>query len=815
MKSVFTIASLVTLGSLAMLGSNHHNVVDASSLAPFAMVGHSVVDASPLANLDKRQQGSVTTGEAWCAVFVKACAQASAQVCGANSQVLSPCNVTFTNGVCTGASDVGCGCTPAGGSIKSALKIAMESTFAATNGACSDLTWTAAPAPTSTTGGASPPTSTSASAPVATSPPVKNGASKSMMSQSTVAFTAAIALGLSCLSHVHPKGSLDSLQLDGRVGPGVAIGMGMRMSHKANSVENLIVMGVADSIACGVLLYIAFVTVLGGDILYSERFRTESRTSNASYLVAVWLFGLWQSIFSAEIQRFVRFANLNESQTWAVLDRAHRICHLEIDIEDAGLFLMGDDPDGGRHPAPDCRNLRTLSCVDFGYFPQETMDTNQWGMVTGASKHKIDPRANALCLLGRNPKLETLRVEYNRQYQYGTRHFTPTVLDALSSHQHLRRFVLRLNEAVVSELFIKDLLLCLPPQLQDLEIGMHVQLGSLPLTSQHDITGSGESCLNAGCRGYHSSPERFDDYYWPMEDDDEREDLTGLIPTLLRRSGPSLVRLSVLSSLNITMPVTFAVKVLEECPNLKEFAALPYNGRSFPLGGFLGSPVSKTWSCTGLESLELSVHPFVSLKTDKDDGMNPTKQIVLYLDQIHRFYSKIKMDTPLLQSLRLHWDLDWYCQPLTELSLEEALELLNRDRDGKLRPTDETLTLKDVQGFLGLPWQTEKEILTEHLRQESLELPWIPLPRTGGVGVEQYQLYYPGFLDTGRTRAEPQWTCRDFNCPCFYENYKYDYEDFWDKVVLGPWYRDKKKLFKTHRTLHSRHSLRARRKSYR
>ncbi|KAG0049331.1 high-affinity Zn(2+) transporter zrt1 [Gryganskiella cystojenkinii] len=79
---------------------------------------------------------------------------------------------------------------------------------------------------------------------------------------------------------------------------GVAIGMGMRTSYKANSVESLIVMGVADSIACGVLLYTAFVTLLGGDILYSERFRTESRASKASYLVAVWLGALSMAVIA-------------------------------------------------------------------------------------------------------------------------------------------------------------------------------------------------------------------------------------------------------------------------------------------------------------------------------------------------------------------------------------------------------------------------------------------------------------------------------------------------------------------------------------
>ncbi|KAG0089136.1 hypothetical protein BGZ93_010010 [Podila epicladia] len=79
---------------------------------------------------------------------------------------------------------------------------------------------------------------------------------------------------------------------------GVAIGMGMRTSYKANSVENLIVMGVCDSIACGVLLYTAYVTLLGGDILYSERFRAETRASKACYLIAVWLGALAMAVLA-------------------------------------------------------------------------------------------------------------------------------------------------------------------------------------------------------------------------------------------------------------------------------------------------------------------------------------------------------------------------------------------------------------------------------------------------------------------------------------------------------------------------------------
>ncbi|KAF9124137.1 high-affinity Zn(2+) transporter zrt1 [Mortierella sp. 14UC] len=79
---------------------------------------------------------------------------------------------------------------------------------------------------------------------------------------------------------------------------GVAIGMGMRSGYRANSVENLIITGVCNSIACGVLLYTAFVTLLGGDILYSERFRAESRHHKASYLVAVWLGAISMAIIA-------------------------------------------------------------------------------------------------------------------------------------------------------------------------------------------------------------------------------------------------------------------------------------------------------------------------------------------------------------------------------------------------------------------------------------------------------------------------------------------------------------------------------------
>ena len=79
---------------------------------------------------------------------------------------------------------------------------------------------------------------------------------------------------------------------------GVAIGMGMRSGYRANSVENLIITGICNSIACGVLLYTAFVTLLGGDILYSERFRAESRRHKASYLVAVWLGALAMAVIA-------------------------------------------------------------------------------------------------------------------------------------------------------------------------------------------------------------------------------------------------------------------------------------------------------------------------------------------------------------------------------------------------------------------------------------------------------------------------------------------------------------------------------------
>ncbi|KAF9996947.1 hypothetical protein BGZ65_007472 [Modicella reniformis] len=79
---------------------------------------------------------------------------------------------------------------------------------------------------------------------------------------------------------------------------GMGIGMGVQATYKSDSVENLITMGVFDSIACGVLLYTAYVTLLGGDILYSERFRAESKACKACYLIAVWLGAITMAVLA-------------------------------------------------------------------------------------------------------------------------------------------------------------------------------------------------------------------------------------------------------------------------------------------------------------------------------------------------------------------------------------------------------------------------------------------------------------------------------------------------------------------------------------
>ena len=95
----------------------------------------------------------------------------------------------------------------------------------------------------------------------------------------------------------------------------------------------------------------------------------------------------WRELFLPQTHRFVRFADLNVAQTWAAVDYAHCIRDLEIDIKDAGLFLVqepstnpstksdnrGDNSNNYNDETTSpwrslCKNLETLSCVDFGYF---------------------------------------------------------------------------------------------------------------------------------------------------------------------------------------------------------------------------------------------------------------------------------------------------------------------------------------------------------------------------------------------------------------------------------------------------------------
>ncbi|KAI7825382.1 hypothetical protein BC939DRAFT_476307 [Gamsiella multidivaricata] len=193
MKSILTIASLVALGSLAVLSSNHNNVVN----------------ASPVTNLEKRQQKTIA--ERWCDAFADGCTLASREVCGGNNISHHVCDVSFINNACSQYT-VSCTCTPTGGSEMSAAELALRRTFAATNGACSSLpagpvstsptpssSSSAVAVPTSPSSSASPPASTSAPTSVATSPSGKNGAFKSRMSLSAVAFTATISLGLFCM----------------------------------------------------------------------------------------------------------------------------------------------------------------------------------------------------------------------------------------------------------------------------------------------------------------------------------------------------------------------------------------------------------------------------------------------------------------------------------------------------------------------------------------------------------------------------------------------------------------------------------------
>ncbi|KAG0215223.1 hypothetical protein B0O80DRAFT_474694 [Mortierella sp. GBAus27b] len=167
----------------------------------------------------------------------------------------------------------------------------------------------------------------------------------------------------------------------------------------------------------------------------------------------------WRCLFGPHRYKTIQFAYLDPYQTWDILNKAHRIRRLQIDLADAGYFIN----------AP-CTQLRELVCMDMGYLwrsDDDNDDDDDWPFPP--EWKELEPSVNALSLIGTNPNLRTLELSY-RSWMVRPDPFSKDIFASLSSHQSLREISISL---VVRLGFFRDLLINLPKSLQRLDLSVH------------------------------------------------------------------------------------------------------------------------------------------------------------------------------------------------------------------------------------------------------------------------------------------------------------------------------------------------------
>ncbi|KAG0261470.1 hypothetical protein BGZ95_004228, partial [Linnemannia exigua] len=195
----------------------------------------------------------------------------------------------------------------------------------------------------------------------------------------------------------------------------------------------------------------------------------------------------WRDAFQLQLDRFVRLGKnpkTNQEHTRAVVERAGRIRSLQVDIADGGWFLdshvdhkpnaVAVTPKGSNTaadaftPAGRCINLEELSCLDFNYLPRPSNGEEGWFYHAYDRPSIISQSSNALHLIKQNPKLQSLYIRHARQF-YRTDHFSPEILESISTHKSLTHIKIHLDYAVDAEFRIQ-LLQHLPATIQDFEL---------------------------------------------------------------------------------------------------------------------------------------------------------------------------------------------------------------------------------------------------------------------------------------------------------------------------------------------------------
>ncbi|KAF9117225.1 hypothetical protein BGW39_002443 [Mortierella sp. 14UC] len=200
----------------------------------------------------------------------------------------------------------------------------------------------------------------------------------------------------------------------------------------------------------------------------------------------------WHDAFQSQLDRFVRLdknPKANQEHIRTVVEHAGRIRSLEVDISDGGWFLDHHvDHDTSVIAAPTstgrCINLEELSCLDFNYQPRPSNGEEGYFYHASDRPSIISQSSNALHLIRQNPKLRSLYVHHARQF-YRTDHFSPDVLESISTHKSLTHIKIHLDYAVDAEFRIQ-LLQHLPKTIQDFELVCRpAQVEFVPMATTH------------------------------------------------------------------------------------------------------------------------------------------------------------------------------------------------------------------------------------------------------------------------------------------------------------------------------------------
>ncbi|KAG0365176.1 hypothetical protein BC939DRAFT_434114 [Gamsiella multidivaricata] len=165
----------------------------------------------------------------------------------------------------------------------------------------------------------------------------------------------------------------------------------------------------------------------------------------------------WSDLFSPHRCKHIQFLDLDSTQTWYILNNAHHIRELKVDLADATDLLNSS-----------CTRLEKLSCVNFGYMTwPSTVHQDEWALDFTPRWIDLEPSINALSLIKMNPRLRELNILWYPAIGIPVRPFTPTVLSALSSHRFLRSMSISLRSTHKE---LVALLTHCPPHLEELEL---------------------------------------------------------------------------------------------------------------------------------------------------------------------------------------------------------------------------------------------------------------------------------------------------------------------------------------------------------